>query len=98
MRVKANAPTNNMRDAPPIVLVELLNLIPLGFTPSAIQYGSITLESGRFMCCCERVRGVRNQGSVVVVDLTQGRILTRLPFCADAAILNPNHQVIIPEA
>ena len=74
----------------PIVLVELLDLTALGITTEAIKFGSTTLESDKFIVCCETVG---DQQNVVMVDLTAGNAVTRRPISAEAAIMNPVSKV-----
>ena len=77
----------------PIVFTELLNLAnpPLGISAEAIKFGSCTLESDKYITCCENVAG---QGQVASVDLSAGNSITRQTMSAEAAIMNPVSKIL----
>jgi len=78
-----------MAQALPIVFTELLNLTaaPLGISGDAVKFGSCTLESDKYITCCE-------QGQVAIVDLSAGNALTRQTMSAEAAIMNPVSKIL----
>ena len=82
-----------MAQALPIVFTELLNLAnpPLGISADAIKFGSCTLESDKYITCCENVAG---QGQVAIVDLSAGNSITRQTMSAEAAIMNPVSKIL----
>ena len=73
----------------PIVFTELLNLVnpPLGVAADAVKFGSCTLESDKFITCCET-------GQVAIVDLSAGNSITRQTMSAEAAIMNPVSKIL----
>ncbi|KAE9015521.1 Clathrin heavy chain 1 [Phytophthora rubi] len=75
----------------PIVYGEVLNLNALGVSLEHVKPVTTTMESDKCVCVCEQVSG---QGSVAIVDLSEGNTLQRRPIYADAAIMNPVTKII----
>jgi clathrin heavy chain len=73
----------------PIVFTELLNLTtpPLAVNADAVKFGSCTLESDKFITCCE-------PGQVAIIDLSAGNSITRQTMSAEAAIMNPMSKIL----
>ncbi|KAG6606583.1 clathrin heavy chain [Phytophthora cinnamomi] len=75
----------------PIVYGEILNLNALGVSLEHVKPATTTMESDKVVCVCEQMEG---QGSVVIVDLSEGNTVQRRPIYADAAIMNPLKKII----
>jgi len=78
-----------MSQALPIVFTELLNLAnpPVSVPGDSIKFGSCTLESDKYITCCE-------PGQVAIVDLSAGNSVTRQTMQAEAAIMNPVSKIL----
>ncbi|VEU20797.1 DEKNAAC101690 [Brettanomyces naardenensis] len=75
-----------MSDNPPIDLIDVCQLQPLGINPAAFNFMSTTLQSDHYVCCRETT-GPKN--TVAIVDLKNNNQLTRKSMSADSVIMNP---------
>jgi len=71
----------------PIVFSEALNLQQLGIPEASIKHGSTTMESDRWIVCVE-------PNQVSMIDLRNGAQVNRRPIKADAAIMNPEQNIL----
>ncbi|KZS94509.1 clathrin heavy chain 1 [Sistotremastrum niveocremeum HHB9708] len=79
----------------PIAFCEHLQLSSLGIQPGSISFGTLTLESDRFICIREKVN---EQNQVVIIDLADANNVLRRPITADSAIMHPKQKILALKA
>ena len=75
----------------PILFSEKVNLSQLGISPDSIKFGSLTMDSDKFVCVREK-QGDAN--TLTTVDMSMGNHIERRPIAAEAAIMNPVSKII----
>mmetsp|Transcript_46155 Transcript_46155/g.70589 ORF Transcript_46155/g.70589 Transcript_46155/m.70589 type:complete len:1732 (-) Transcript_46155:57-5252(-) len=73
--------------SPPIIFSEALNLQQLGVPEGSIKHGMTAMESDKWIVCVEPTQ-------VTMVDLRNGAQVTRRPIQAEAAIMNPEQNIL----
>jgi clathrin heavy chain len=73
--------------AVPVIFNEALNLQQLGVPETSIKHGMTTMESDKWIVCVE-------QSQVTMIDLRNGAQVTRRPIQAEAAIMNPDQNIL----
>ncbi|KAI9281895.1 hypothetical protein BY458DRAFT_498367 [Sporodiniella umbellata] len=84
-----------MSEQLPLNLTELAQLPALGVNSASIGFGTLTMESGRFICVRETTN---SQPQVVVIDMSKNNELVRRPISADSAIMHPTANVMALKA
>ena len=79
----------------PVRLFAVADLPALGLNPSSFRFGFLTLESEKYICIREETEG---SAQVVVVELQNNNNIIRRPMKAEAAIMNPQHNIIALKA
>ena len=79
----------------PVRLFAVADLPALGLNPSSFRFGFLTLESEKYICIREEAEG---SAQVVVVELQNGNNIIRRPMKAEAAIMNPQNNIIALKA
>ncbi|KAL0267213.1 UNVERIFIED_CONTAM: hypothetical protein PYX00_009551 [Menopon gallinae] len=75
----------------PIRFQEHLQLTKVGINQNSVSFGSLTMESDKFICVRETA-GETSQ--VVIIDMNDVSNPIRRPISADSAIMNPASKVI----
>jgi len=73
--------------AVPVIFSEALNLQQLGVPEASIKHGLTTMESDKWIICVE-------PSQVTMIDLRNGAQVTRRPIQAEAAIMNPEQNIL----
>jgi clathrin heavy chain len=63
----------------------------VGINPQFISFNSLTMESEKYICVCEKVNG---QVQVVIIDMATPTEPQRFPITAESAIMNPVSKVL----
>eukprot|EP00742_Colponemidia_sp_Colp-10_P000714 GILJ01000776.1.p1 GENE.GILJ01000776.1~~GILJ01000776.1.p1 ORF type:complete len:1719 (+),score=373.80 GILJ01000776.1:96-5252(+) len=82
--------------AMPIRFNELTNLTNLGIQATSFRFGSLTMESDKYICV--RETAADNSQQVVIIDCNNGFSVTRRPMKAESAIMNPVSNIIALKA
>merc|ERR1712005_74867 len=72
----------------PIIFQEKMNICQMGISSSDVKFGSVTLESSKYLCA-KNTSGDKNSLNVIELDT---RATSQFPFGGDSAI-NPPHRV-----
>ena len=75
----------------PVRLFAIADLPSLGLNPNSFRFGFLTLESEKYICIREEAEG---SAQVVVVELQNNNNIIRRPMKAEAAIMNPQLNII----
>ncbi|EEB11299.1 clathrin heavy chain, putative [Pediculus humanus corporis] len=75
----------------PIRFQEHLQLTKVGINQNSVSFGTLTMESDKFICVRETI-GETSQ--VVIIDMNDVSNPIRRPISADSAIMNPASKVI----
>eukprot|EP01104_Vermistella_antarctica_P012360 TRINITY_DN3564_c0_g1_i1.p1 TRINITY_DN3564_c0_g1~~TRINITY_DN3564_c0_g1_i1.p1 ORF type:complete len:1650 (+),score=639.09 TRINITY_DN3564_c0_g1_i1:193-5142(+) len=75
----------------PIRFQELLQLPSLGLNPQSFTFGTLTMESEKYICVREQSP---EASQVVIVDLENPQEPTKFPISADSAIMNPSDKIL----
>lgn len=80
----------------PVRVYPVVDLQTLGLNSTSFRFGFLTLESEKYIC----IRDEAQDGSaqVVVIELQNNNNVVRRPMKAEAAIMNPVHNVIALKA
>ncbi|OAF65976.1 hypothetical protein A3Q56_06297, partial [Intoshia linei] len=76
----------------PIKFNEVLQLTSVGVDPSSIGFRTVTMESDKYICVCEKASD--NTTQVAIIDLNNPSNVNRRPISADAVIMNPRGGII----
>ncbi|OAF64757.1 hypothetical protein A3Q56_07458, partial [Intoshia linei] len=76
----------------PIKFNEVLQLTSIGVDPSSIGFKTVTMESDKYICVCEKSN--ENATQVAIIDLNNPSQVNRRPISADAVIMNPKGGII----
>lgn len=76
-----------MAAAVPLAFSEALNLQQLGVPETSIKHGLTTMESDKWIICVE-------PSQVTLVDLTNNATVTKRPIQAEAAVMNPDQNIL----
>jgi clathrin heavy chain len=79
----------------PVRLFAVADLPSLGLNQNSFRFGFLTLESEKYICIREEAEG---SAQVVVVELQNNNNIIRRPMKAEAAIMNPQHNIIALKA
>ncbi|KAH8238365.1 hypothetical protein KR032_005186 [Drosophila birchii] len=79
----------------PIRFQEHLQLTNVGINANSFSFGTLTMESDKFICVREKVN---DTNQVVIIDMNDATNPTRRPISADSAIMNPASKVIALKA
>ena len=71
--------------------MNLLQLQNVGISATNIGFRTLTMESDKYICICEKV-GKTEQ--VVIIDMNDTANPIHRPISADSAIMNPRSKVI----
>mmetsp|Transcript_6616 Transcript_6616/g.19405 ORF Transcript_6616/g.19405 Transcript_6616/m.19405 type:complete len:1731 (-) Transcript_6616:203-5395(-) len=71
----------------PLLFSEALNLQQLGVPETSIKHNMTTMESDKWIVCVE-------QSQLTMIDLKNGAQVTRRPMQAEAAIMNPDQNIL----
>ena len=80
----------------PIQVHGLVDLTSLGLANTCFRFGFLTLESEKYICI--RDEGQDGSPQVVVIELQNNNNITRRAMKAEAAIMNPIHNIIALKA
>ncbi len=70
-----------------VLILTASQLVSLGVNPDSIKFGSCSLESDRCITVCQ-------PGELVIVNLQEGNTVTKRPISAEAAIMNPDSNIV----
>ncbi|OMJ87695.1 hypothetical protein SteCoe_10539 [Stentor coeruleus] len=79
----------------PVRLFAVADLPSLGLNAASFRFGFLTLESEKYICIREEAEG---SAQVVVVELQNNNNVIRRPMKAEAAIMNPQYNIIALKA
>lgn len=75
----------------PLRISYIADLQCLGLSPSSFRFGILTIESEKCICACEIIEG---STQIVIVELQSNNNVIHLPIKAEAAIINPQYNII----
>ena len=75
----------------PIKFHELLSLKNVGINQENINFGSVTMESDKYIVVREKVG---DSAQVVILDIANPNEVLRRPISADSALMNPNTKIL----
>ena len=74
----------------PIIFQEKMNICQMGISSSDVKFGSVTLESSKYLCA-KNSSGEKKSLNVYQADT---RSTSQFPFGGDSAIMNPISKII----
>ena len=74
----------------PIIFQEKMNICQLGINSNDVKFGSVTLESSKYLCA-KNTSGEKKSLNVIELDT---RATSQFPFGGDSAIMNPISKII----
>jgi clathrin heavy chain len=84
------------RQSLPARLFGIVDLSTLGLNANSFRFGSLTLESERYVCIREELPDGTIQ--VCIVELQNNNNITRRAMKAESAIMNTHHNIIALKA
>lgn len=81
-----------MPDGMPISLSTMMNLSEQGFNSQSFRFGSLTMESDRYISVKESAPD--GTGQVAVIDMHNGNSISRRPMKAEASLMNPMDNIM----